>query len=104
MDRSRLYLRPNTHHKDPIRSDASGMALLLRSDGAVMIDDVVQPSPASELGLARGDELRSIDQRDVQGMTLEALRDQLKQPGRKLALIVVRDGETRHVVLKTRVL
>ncbi len=102
LDRERLYLRPNGHWDDAIKSDASGLFLARRGDGTIVVDDVVAASPAAEAGLQPGDELRSINGISLRTMTLAQLRDHLKEPDRTLRLLVTRAGEANRVPLHTR--
>ena len=102
LEHSQMYLKPNRGWDDPIRNDASGLYLVRRRDGTTLIDALVASSPATNAGLAPGDELRSIDGVDTAAMTLAELRDRLKEPEREFVLVVARDGERRVSHLHTR--
>jgi hypothetical protein len=102
LDRHRMYLRPNSRWRAPVRTDASGLQLLRRPGGATLVEHVVAGSPADLAGLMRGDELRTIDDTDAAAITLAELRDLLQEPGREFGLVVSRGGESRAVQLETR--
>jgi S1-C subfamily serine protease len=102
LDRHRMYLRPNSRWRAPVRTDASGLQLLRRPGGATLVEHVVAGTPADLAGLMRGDELRTIDDTDAAAITLAELRDLLQEPGREFGLVVSRGGESRAVQLETR--
>lgn len=104
LDRRQIFLRPNRAWRDPILADASGLRLVRRPEGPTRVDEVVRSSPAAEAGLAVGDELQAIDDEEISGLALAAVRERLRLPGRTVVLVVARGGELRTVRLRTRAL
>ncbi len=74
-----------------------------RVEGALRIVAVATPSPASEAGLARGDEIESIDGATARGIDVITLLRRLEgPPGSRITLVVRHRGESRTVTMMRR--
>ncbi len=102
--RSRLVLAPRANPPASSEIDLSGLFLVEeRSPRAVRVDAVVEHSPASDAGIAVGDEIARLDGRPASEMTLAQMRDLLRsRPGRRVELELRRGGRTitRAVTLR----
>lgn len=103
-----LWIRPNALFKDPFEHDMCGMEML--ASGAdfrrYTILRIQAGSPAAEAGLRANDELLSVNLLPVGSMTLTQLSRLFHSAdGRRLLLIVQRDGElvTATVHLKRQI-
>jgi serine protease DegQ len=69
----------------------------LGSDTGVLVDEVVQGGPAARAGVARGDVIVRLGDRQLE--TIEDLFAELREhkPGEKVTLTVIRDGEERRI-------
>ena len=97
----RMFLRPGKHLARPFDFDMAGLVLQARRDGLFSILDVIAGSPAARAGVAGGDLLIAIDDRDVRSLGSERIFDMLRARGRTVALTLERDGRrsTQKVTL-----
>jgi hypothetical protein len=97
----RLYLEPYPGEFAAFDDDMSGMFLV--SSGPdfrrVTIQSVAERTPASEAGIAKGDELVSIDGRPVAERTLDEVRELFKRDGASYRVAVKHGDESREVRL-----
>jgi PDZ domain/Aspartyl protease len=102
--RQRIILEPNQHLAEPVEQDMSGFELV--AEGAdlktLTINEVLANSPAAEAGLQEEDELIAIDGRPVTELSLEQIRQMLKQEGKEYVLKLKRGSQALQVKLKTR--
>jgi hypothetical protein len=100
----RLYLRPSRAFSQPFRYDSSGLRLqaLPPAFTPARISAVVPASPAAEAGFRAGGTIIDIDGRSAAKMTLEQLRQMLREPGKRHAIRVERDRTIVPLVIKTR--
>jgi len=82
--------------------NCSGLEVHPTSDNKMMIDRIHPNSPASEVGLAAGDEIIEISGSDVENYSIYEVRDLLSKPGEKVQLLVRRGKTNRKVSFKLR--
>jgi len=102
--RRRLILERNSHFKEPLEYDMSGMSLRAYGDDfrVFKIHQVLEDSPAGKAGLLVGDTLQRIDAVPASRLTLEQILQMMKAPGREYKLTIKRGSDTRVVEIKTR--
>jgi hypothetical protein len=100
----RLYLEPYESELKNFEYDMSGLFLVSPGPGFghVMIQSVAEHTPAAEAGMAKGDEILSIDGRSIAGRTLDDLRELLKKDGTSYRIAVKRGDAEREVRLSLR--
>jgi hypothetical protein len=101
---SRLMLEPYRTPVTDFDYDMSGLFLVAPGPSfeRVTIQSVAPGSPAEEAGLAKGDEIVSIDGRKTATMRLDDVRDLLKQDGASRHLRVKRGEDERAITVKLR--
>jgi C-terminal processing protease CtpA/Prc len=102
--RSRIHLEPNRAFAEPFVYDASGLRLRAARPAfsPPYVASVVASSPAEQAGLQPNDVLLEIDGRSTAGMSLEGIRETLRQPGKQHRLILSRGETTIKTALRTR--
>jgi|KBSSwiStaDraftv2_1062776.scaffolds.fasta_scaffold24110_5 predicted aspartyl protease len=102
--RKRVYLEPNERFALPYEFDMSGLVLVTEGPEFAVrrVQRVLPKTPAEEAGLAPDDELVTFDGKPASELTLPAIREILKQPGREIPLEVLRGGSKTSIVLRTR--
>ncbi len=63
----RVLLEQNERFEEPVHRDRSGMILVRREDGCVMVHLVIPGAPAEKAGIRAGDEILSIDGQNAFG-------------------------------------
>ena len=80
--RERIIFEPNSTLKDPIAPFSNGLKLI--ADGSdyktFRIDEVLEDSPATEVGLLRNDVILVVDDRAASQLTLSSLHEMLEKP------------------------
>jgi len=104
--RERMFLEPNAHVADPFVYNMSGIQLELEEPGgkAFAVHAVAPGSPAAEAGLLGGDVITAIDGRPASEYRLSAIRRMFKEEGRELNLRIRRNGRTRELSLRLRMM
>jgi len=106
LDYSRklLHLEPNRNFRVPFVYDASGLRFRATrpSFSPPYVFSVRDPSPAKEAGIESGDLLLQIDRHSTSVLSVENIREALKEPGKVHKLSLSRKGKTIEVMLKTR--
>jgi hypothetical protein len=102
--RQRIILEPNQHLAEPVEADMSGFEFVAEGEGlkTLTINEVLANSPAAEAGLQEEDELTAVNGRPVTELSLEQIRQMLKQEGKEYLLKLKRGSQTQQVKLKTR--
>jgi hypothetical protein len=102
--RQQIMLEPNQHLIEPVEQDMSGFELVAEGEGlkTLTINEVLANSPAAEAGLQEEDELIAIDGRPVTELSLEQIRQMLKQEGKEYVLKLKRGSQTLQLKLKMR--
>ena len=99
-----VYLAPSRAFSDRLIYDAAGLRLQTFSPGftPARVSGVVPSSPAAEAGFQVGDTIVDVDGRPVAKSTVEELRESFRQPGRRYAVRVKRDGRIVRLLFATR--
>jgi Aspartyl protease/PDZ domain len=102
--RRQLVLEPSGDASPASRSDASGLFLASEppSFESVRVLSVAEGSPAAAAGVEVGDVVLTLDGQAVSELGLDGLREELREAGRTVLLVIVRDGETRTVRIALR--
>jgi hypothetical protein len=100
-ERRQVYLEPGKRYGDRDHLTRAGLLLTKRA-GRVGVESVLASSPAEHAGLRMGDQVLSVDGRDIASWDLPeitALFDD-GEPGRKVPLRIQRGGQEKDVKLK----
>ncbi len=103
--REDLYLKPNRHYSDAFDFDRSGMLLVAGGPNLThfYIYSVLDDSPARSAGLQPGDRIMRINWMPASMLTLESINERLKKrPGKKIRMVVKRDGKRLRKTLILR--
>jgi len=102
--RQRIIIEPNQHLTEAVEADMSGIELVAEGEDlrALTINEVVPNSPASEAGLKEEDEVTIINGQRVSDLSLEQIRQSLKQEGQEVALTFKRGTQTLQAKLRLR--
>lgn len=102
--RGRLILEPNAHYTEPVEYDMSGIRLRAYGDDfrTYRVFQVLQDSPAAEVGVRVGDILTAIDGVAASRFSLDEIYQMLKQQGREYELGFNRGGGTLSMKIKMR--
>lgn len=95
--KAEIHLLPNTHFRDVFDYSYTGMELYI-NDGKVLVGDVIKNSPAEKAGLKSNDEVFSIDGHI--GINFLAMKALLQNAGKRIRLIVFRDGHPLEIKMK----
>ncbi|MGB5038865.1 MAG: PDZ domain-containing protein, partial [Blastocatellia bacterium] len=77
----------------------------LSLDGeAFQVRRVVEGSPASKAGIRENDRIVGVDGVPVGQLTLESVRQRFLEAGKRVVLLVERDGKVRDARVKLRAL
>ena len=99
----RLFLEPNRDFAAPMEFDMSGLFLRPTGNGEWKISRVLPGSPGDEAGLMAGDVISAIDGHPAADYRFWDLRPLMRDPGRKLRLLVRDENEVeREVTLVLR--
>jgi hypothetical protein len=98
-----MTLAPNANYGARETYDRSGTFLIIR-DGKIVVADVRPGTAAADAGLAKGDVLTAVDDKDAPGMGLAAIRDVFRRPaGTVIALaFIAKDGSAKTAALRLR--
>lgn len=98
-DQKEIHLKPNTHFRDAFDYSYTGLGIYY-VDGQIIIEDVLEGSPAEKAGLQVGDILAGINT-NLNG-NIQTYKNMLQEVGSKLKLLVVRKGQLILVDMKVR--
>jgi hypothetical protein len=101
-ENNRMYLKSRGNLKEPFEHDMSGMEYYAGGDGLkhVVISRVEPGSASDDIGLAKDDEIMSVNLKPVANMSLEDLDHLFKSgDGRGLLLEVYHDKQYSRVIL-----
>lgn len=104
LSRHRLILEPNARFEEWVEYDMSGVSFRASGENFRVFTayQVLENSPASEVGLRKGDVLTEVDGKPAAGFSLDQIYELLKQPAREYKLTITRAGKTLNVTIKTR--
>ena len=92
--RKRLYLRPSSDFDLPQpKGDRSGLWILRRGE-ATVVCDCMPDSPASEAGFAKDDHVLQINGEPVARLSLQTIRNRLRNEGETVEVTAARGDET----------
>lgn len=102
--RRQMILESNSDFDAPFEVDMSGMELVAqgRNFEAIKISRIYENTPASEIGLCRGDALLELDGVAAEKLGLEQIKRMLKVDGKEYPVIVERDEQRLAFTLNTR--
>lgn len=87
----RMILEPHDATNEPFEADMSGLQLTVDRDSAgFRVDFVLDKSPASELGMRKGDHIVAIDGKPASLQVLEELRNRFRREGEHVSITVKR--------------
>lgn len=109
-ERARISFNPLPAAKSPYEATVSGISLVADANDfhRITVRAVIAASPATEAGVQVADEIVSINGVAAKDLTLENVRQQLRQTGKTFVIIVTRPGggaghrQHRTLRLKTR--
>jgi hypothetical protein len=97
-----MYLKSNQLYKDPFECDMSGIEYYATGEDLnhLIINRIAPGSPASEIGLEKGDEIMSINLKPVSKMNIEEVDNYFKSKNeRSLLLEIYHDKKYDKVIL-----
>ena len=99
--RQRILLEPNGLFGDPFIKDRSGIRCERHEDGRVTVYSVIPGSPGDDAGLREGDEIISIEGRDIEDIErMEEIYELLRDANReRLMLEIKRQGVESSVTI-----
>ncbi len=93
-----IFLQPNRHFHDLFDYAYTGLGIYY-IDGKIMVEDVIDQSPAQRAGFKVGDEVFGIG--NNLSHSIQQYKNLLLVPNQKLKVIVIRDGEVLELFIKT---
>lgn len=94
-----ISIIPNSHFRDQFDYSYTGMNMYKLDDGNIIIDDIVQGSPADKAGLLNGDVVLGIDNNFSNDIT--AYKNLLQNVSDKINFVVSRESKVK--ILKVKV-
>jgi hypothetical protein len=98
-----MTLAPNANYGARETYDRSGTFLIVR-DGKIVVADVRPGTAAADAGLAKGDVLTAVDDKDPAGMGLAAIRTLFRGPAGTVITLAftAKDGSAKTAALRLR--
>ncbi len=96
----RVFFKPNSSFKEAFVGDRVGFAVIIGASGGYEVKQLVPSSPATEAGLAVGDQILAVN--GASFASLDDLRRALRVVKGDSKIKVKRAGTERELVLKTR--
>lgn len=103
--REKLYIKPNKDYNAEFLYDRSGIAIMVSGPtlNTFTVQDVVPNSPAAEVDIQKGDELKSINHLPISLYELDDLMRMFqKRPGKRIRLVVIRNEKRMKKVFRLR--
>lgn len=102
--RKRMILEPNRGISEREEYDMSGMLLIAEGKDfrSFKIRRTIENSPATAAGLREGDIILAIEGKPLSSLTLEQVRQMLKQKGHSYRLTFERDGRQTQTKIKLK--
>lgn len=103
--RSNMYLRPNKRFKQKFKYDRSGLSIVVsgKNLNQYTVLSVVPGSPADVAGVKSGDEIKKVNGMPVFFLQLDNIVRKLqKKPGKKVRLVLLREGKKIKVSFQLR--
>lgn len=99
-----MILEKNKFFAEPFEYDMSGIYFIAEGDNfdRIVVYNVLEDSPAAEVGLKKGDIIVSIDDRKAGTFTMEEIRRLFIGVGKKVRLKIQRNSHTFALTLQLR--
>ena len=97
-DKNEIHVIPNTHFRDLFDYTYSGLSLFF-VEGHVLVDEVVEGSPAHKAGFIVGDLVLSVN--NDFSKNLQRYKTIVQTSAEKIKFLVDRNGEYKLLTLKT---
>lgn len=94
-----IYITPNSHFVELFDYSYTGLELYL-INGAIVVGDVAEGSPAETAGLKLGDEVLGVNK--ILSQSLNQYKIALQNPNEKVKLIIRREGVISEIELKVK--
>ncbi|MGG9970777.1 aspartyl protease family protein [Ferruginibacter sp. SUN002] len=94
-----IHLLPNNSFNDPFDYAYTGMAIYY-VDGKIVIDDVIENSPATKAGLQKGDIIVGVEN-NLSG-NINEYKNILQTTNQKIKVIVIRKGQVNEFFIKPK--
>ncbi len=105
LSREKIYFRPEKKYNRGFKFDKSGLTIIASGEflNEFSVKDIISDSPAAEAGMQKGDKIKSINFMPASIFDLKGLTDKLqKRTGKRIRLIIERDGVKQKVVFRLR--
>jgi hypothetical protein len=104
LPHAHLYLEPGNRIEAPFEDDMAGIRWVAYTPDRTRfrVRDLIPGSPATQAGVAVGDNLLAVDDRTAGSFDRQWLREALRVEGRHVHLIFDRQGTTREVTIVLR--
>lgn len=93
-----IHLQPNSHFKELFDYAYTGLGIYYIDD-KIMVEDVIQGSPADKAGIKIGDEIFSVG--NNVSHNIQQYKNMLLMPNQRLKIIVLRNKDLQELILKT---
>ncbi|MBC8172785.1 MAG: aspartyl protease family protein [Chitinophagales bacterium] len=100
-----MYVKPNTHLREPFVYDRTGLEIIATGEGFVqfIVKTVKTGSPAAEIGILPGDEIEQINFRHITSYTLTEIDYLLSNPkSASITLRIKRNNEIFFMLIEMR--
>jgi Aspartyl protease/PDZ domain len=94
-----IHLSPNSHFKDVFDYAYTGLGIYY-SDGKIMVEDVIEGSPAAKAKFLTGDEVFAVGNNFTHN--INAYKNLLQTPNLEIKVIVIRQGKFVQLTLRTK--
>jgi predicted aspartyl protease len=98
-DKKEIYIFPNSHYHDAFDYSYTGLGIYY-VDGKVLVEDVVKDSPGYKAGIKAGDVIIGVNEN--YSNNIQIFKEKMQNPGEKLKLLILRDGEPFEIFLKPK--
>ncbi len=94
-----IHLSPNSHFKEPFDYAYTGLGIYF-TDGKIMVEDVIEGSPADKAKFMVGDEIFAVGTNFTHNIT--AYKNILQTPDEIIKVVVVRNKQFMQLTLHTK--
>jgi hypothetical protein len=101
-DEGYLHLMPNDGYSEPFEWNMAGLLLGVNRDRFLQVKELMQGSPAVEIGIEPDDVILSIDGEDVRGFGGEEIMELFRRDGARMLIEIERDSERLRFTLTLR--
>ncbi len=93
-----IHLSPNKFYNEPFDLTYTGLGIYF-VEGKIMIEDIIQDSPAQKAGLMVGDQIVGVGNNFSNN--IQQYKNLIQVPNQQIRLIISRDGKLHPILLKT---